>query len=161
MDFALQVFVNGPQFFFLRKQPLVFLAQLHKRPHLSTQYGGYHRLSDVVNGTRFVSLVNILLNVHGRKENNRDVLKFLPVVDQLGGFKAIHIGHYHIHDDQVKVLIVQQALKRLPARTGFYKLVIFTAQNGFQRQQIFFPVVYQQYFRFSYVFHDEGFACFD
>ena len=93
------------------------------------------RLGDVVAGSQFEPLDDVLGVVQRREENHRDVLQCgvcLQVPDHL---VAVHVGHHDVQQDQVGGLLCG-LFERLVTSRCRDDLVFGTAQHGFQQHDV-------------------------
>jgi hypothetical protein len=83
------------------------------------------------------------LAADGGEEDDREVPRLLPRLDQAGGLEPVHVGHLDVEQHGGE-LATQQLAQRLLARTGAHQLEPERLEHRFEREQVVGPIVDEQ-----------------
>ena len=120
------------------------LPELDEDGDLGAEDQRVERLHQVVDGAGAVAAEDVLGVLRDRgQEEDRDVLRPLPLLDQLGGLEAVHPRHLDVEQDR-RELVVQQPPQRLLARRGADEIGVERLEDRLEREQVLGPVVDQQ-----------------
>src|SRR4051794_34060664 len=122
----------------------VLLVEVDEHAHLRAQHVRVERLKEVVDGADRVAAEDLLaLLVDGGQEDDRDVLRALALLDQLGGLESVHPRHLDVEQNHGEV-VVQQAAQRLLARGRAHGPQAERLQHRLEGQQVLGLVVDEQ-----------------
>ena len=123
-DLLLELFGNlGGQH--VEQQPLVFAKQVVERQmrfHPRQQFVRAERLGDIVDGAELEAAHDVRRLGLGRQEDDRNFTPRGRSLDALACFKAVHLRHHDVEEDQIGPNALQR-LERLPAVDGDADLV--------------------------------------
>ncbi len=110
-DFGFQIAV-------LVAQNVAGLLEFELRPDAGEDDAGTDRFGDVVHGATVEAAFFVFRPIHGRDKNDRDV-PCGRCGPQLGeNLVAIHFGHHHIEQDEVRGRCAERNLQGTTARVG-------------------------------------------
>ena len=99
------------------------------------QFMGVERFGDVIHRTQLETLDDVGGVSLRREKDDRDLAPLLGGLELAAGFKAVHLRHHHVQQDQVG-LDAGQHFERLLAVRGDADLVALLFQNGRQRLDV-------------------------
>ena len=130
-----------PQLRLLAPQQLALLPELDEHAHLRAQHVRVERLEDVVDGARRVAAEDLLAVAADRgEEEDRDVARALPLLDQARGLEAVDPRHLHVEQDHGEVP-AEQLPERLLAGVRAHELLPERLEDGLEREQVLGAVV--------------------
>ena len=81
--------------------------------------------------------------MHAGDKNDRRALEARVLVNEAGGFEAVHAGHAHVEQHH-RELLFHQALQCLEARVRVHQVLAEVAQDRTVGQQARFLIIDQQ-----------------
>ena len=117
--------------------------QVDEHFHLRAEHVGHHRREDVVDRAVSISFRHADFVGKGGYEDDRRMGRALAIAYQGGRFKAVHVGHVDIEQDDGEV-VLQDLLERLGARVRKHQLLAQFFQNHLVDQELFSQVVDNQ-----------------
>jgi hypothetical protein len=82
----------------MHHQLVVLPVQFGKHTYLKTQQLRVDGFINKIYTTHFITLKHILLILVVRRyEDDRNMLELITFVNKGCGFKAVHVGHLHVH----------------------------------------------------------------
>ena len=99
LHLAFEVFIEQLEFFFLLPE----LDQVFRAGH---QFAGVDGLGQVIVGAYFEAFDLHLLRCPRRHQHDGDVVEFRIGLDDPAQRGAIHLGHHHVANDQVRLALV-------------------------------------------------------
>ena len=121
----------------------VAAAQLHEDRHLGAQHLRHDRLEQEIDRAQIVTAEQVLFIPIAGEEKNRDLPRSRAAADQLGGFKAVHLGHSHVQQDG-REIVVQKVAERLLAGVRQHQFFAQTAERRLQRHKVLRCIVHQK-----------------
>ena len=86
----------------------------------------------------------LVLAEMGGDKNDRDILGFLALFDDLGQLEPVGARHLHIQDDQGNVG-VEKGNQSFLRGHGFRQAIVGSVENGFENHEVLRLVIHQQY----------------
>src|SRR5207244_6178414 len=115
-----------------------------ERGHARAQHVGIERLEEIVDGAGGVAAEDVLALLRDRgDEDDRDVARAQPPLDQRSRREAVEAGHLHVEEDQRELALEQRAQGVLPGADAD-QVEAERLENRLERDEVFAPVVDEQ-----------------
>jgi hypothetical protein len=135
---------RGPQALLARLERRVLLVQIDEDRDLRAQDPGVVRLEDVIHGAGGIAAEDVVrLLADGRDEDDRDVLRALPLLDELGGLETVHPRHLDVEEDHGEI-VLEQALERFFSGACVDHIELERVEHRVQRHEVLGLVVDEQ-----------------
>ena len=118
-------------------------VQVHEDADLGAQHVRRHRRQDVIDGPEGITLIQMHFIAQRRDEDDGRVFGLLAPADERRRLEAVHVGHFHVEQDD-GVVPFQQPAQRLVAGSGRDHVLAEGFQDRFQGEQLVRQVVHDQ-----------------
>src|SRR5258708_6266289 len=121
--------------------------QLDEDRDLRAQDLRYDRLDQKIHRAEAVSAKQMGIALVTSQEEDRSALRTLPLADEFGRFKAVHLRHLDVQQNQRKI-VLQDVRQSLAAGLGEHQILAQAIQDRLQRHQTRGVIVDQKDFDF-------------
>ena len=120
-------------------------VEIDEHPDLGAQHLGHHRHRDVVDGADLVAAQMVgLADLHGRHEDDGELLEARMLADHGGELEAVDAGHHHVDQHDGDVLGLEQEAQRLLRRVGLDQVLAQLGEDDLVAQELRRLIVDQQ-----------------
>jgi hypothetical protein len=124
---------------------LVLAMELDEDGHLRAEHLGLERLEHVVDRARRVAAEHVPLVLRDRgQEDDRNVLRQLPLLDQRSGLEPVEARHQDVEQDAGELLVQQQRAQRLLSGASVNEVLPEGLEDRLERDQVLLDVVDEQ-----------------